>query len=513
MNRKIAMLLALVTAFSLLLNACGGQEGTAQNPSENNGGDPDGASSGGYRDTISLAIPADPVLDGWFTTMVNDVIVGRQIYDPMLRAGENGSVLPGLIEEWEFTDDTHIKVKLREGVKFHDGSDFTSKDIQFYFENMSGATASRNNMFDFANNEIIDDHNMVLALHMPHAEALLSLTRCYVPSSAAVEEMGMDAFTTNPVGTGPYSLVRWDAASEIELVRFDDYWDGPAATEKLLFKVIPDAAARVIELETGGIDIAYSVGTSNYKRVEETDGLKLMSGPATLFILLTYSMSDDILASQDVRYALNYAIDKQAIIDACYEGYYTQMDTIYPADLFGTKQVGNYPYDPEKAKELLAQAGYPDGFDITIQVVADAEKRVCEAIQSMWQNTLNVRSTIIQMTNNDFEADPQNHYMAAVRALSAPNLSGVIINYRMDAGRTLQANDQWLHDQIVLQDSTLDEAKRTEILSEIQDYIFEKGYTMALANGNMAYAMSEKVENFPFDNYGAPYLMDVTVRE
>ena len=508
MKKRRLFSLLLAAAMSLALVSCGNGGDTSGNGTADGGNasqvDADGD---GYKDAVKLAISTDPNLDPWLTGMAYDLNVGRQIYDPLFREGENGEVEPWLAEGYEMVDDTHIKLTLRKGVKFHDGNELTTKDVKFFLDNIesNASAASRFVCYDTANTEIIDDYNMVVALKYPYAEGVYLMTRMYIPSSAAFESMGADKFATAHVGTGPYKMTRWDTASEIELDRFDEYWNGPAATPKLLFRVIPEASSRMIELETGGVDFAYSISTSDYDRVKETEGLTLVEGDSSLFTSLTFSMQEPLFENKDVRYALCYAIDKQFLIDTCYGGYYTIMDTIYPKMLFGAEEVGTVPFDPDKAKELMVQAGYPDGFDITLHVVGEAEKRVCEAIQSMWLQYLNVRAEIIQMDYVNFEA-AGNKYQAAVRTGAATNLTSALVIYKTSFGRTLQVNDQYLNDLVEASDQQTDPAKRLEMVQEIQEYVYDQRYQMAIANAPMVYAMNDKAEGFEFDIFGAPFL-------
>ena len=293
MKKRRLFSLLLAAAMSLALVSCGNGGDTSGNGTADGGNasqvDADGD---GYKDAVKLAISTDPNLDPWLTGMAYDLNVGRQIYDPLFREGENGEVEPWLAEGYEMVDDTHIKLTLRKGVKFHDGNELTTKDVKFFLDNIesNASAASRFVCYDTANTEIIDDYNMVVALKYPYAEGVYLMTRMYIPSSAAFESMGADKFATAPVGTGPYKMTRWDTASEIELDRFDEYWNGPAATPKLLFRVIPEASSRMIELETGGVDFAYSISTSDYDRVKETEGLTLVEGDSSLFTSLTFSM-------------------------------------------------------------------------------------------------------------------------------------------------------------------------------------------------------------------------------
>lgn len=490
MKRTMALILAIVMPFAMTFAA---------------------GSTLQLKDTLSLAIEEEPILDPWLMALAPHLIVGRQIYDSLILKDPDGNYQPRLAEKWKYLDDIHMRLYLRQGVKFHDGNEFTSEDVMYFFKNIgiNASAASRYAAFDIKNTKIVDKYTIDLALKYTYAETLDLMASMYIPSKTAIEKMGNAAFNNSPVGTGPYKLVRWDVGSEIELARFDDYWGGKATTKKILYKLIPEASSRVVELETGGVDIALTVGTANINRIKKTKGLSIVMGASPRYVLLTFSMKDKILSNKDVRYALAYAIDKQALVSACYEGYAYLMDTMYPAQLFGAKKVGVIPYDLPKAKELMAKAGYPNGFTVTLQVVGDEEKRVCEAVQSMWSK-LGVKANIIQMTWINFEA-AGNVYQAAVRTGAATNLSGCIIIYKKSFGRTLQVNDDYLDDMVNRSDTLIDSAERLKLVQKIQDYLYDIRYSVPIANTPMVYAVSDKVKGFEFDSFGAPFLQNVTV--
>jgi len=366
MKRLLCLILALVLVFSLASCKTSTDPGTAA----------DGEKK--VKDTFVIAVDAEPILNPYLMGMNTHLIVGRQIYDSIVNQ-EDGAITPGLAESWEYTDDDMLtfRLHLRQGVKFHDGTEFTANDIKYFFEQIkdNASAASRWSAFDAENSVVVDDYTFDVKLFNLYAETLEILSSMYIPSSAAMQEMGPDEFANAPVGTGPFKLTRWDIGSEIELERFDDYWNGPAASPKILYRVIPEASSRVVELETGGVDMATNIGMANIARVEAMDNATVNLGPSTKWVFMTFCMTDPILSNQDARYALMYASDIKNTVAACYEGYAYTMNTMYPSMLFGARPVPGtddpFPYDVEKAKELLAQAGYADGCEVTVWTVND----------------------------------------------------------------------------------------------------------------------------------------------
>ncbi len=464
-----------------------------------------------YKDTLTIGIESDVVMNPWLTTNASNSYAARQLFDTLIRVEEDGSFSPSLATNWEFVDDTHVRLTLRDDVVFHDGSKFTAEDVMFFFDSLStlSTLVSKYEFVDIPNCVVNNDYDITLALKYSYAETLNLLGNIYIVPKQAYLEMGEDAFGNDPVGSGPFKFVSWTAGSEFTVERFDDYWGDKAQTQYLRFRVIPEASSRIVELETGGIDLCTTPGTANISRVKNTDGLAISMGPSARYVLLTFSMKDELLANKDVRYALCYAIDRATLVDACYEGNAYLMDTMWPRSLFGAKTLPDYEYDLDKAKELMKNAGYENGFEIDLQVVGDEEKLVCEAIQNMWAK-LNVKTNIIQMSWVNYEA-AGNLYQAAVRTGAATNLTNCIIIYKTSFGRTLQVTDTWLDESVQRSDQMVDAEERKALLDEIQDHLYDVRYSMPLANTPMVYALSEKVEGFVFNAYGVPYLSSAKV--
>lgn len=465
-----------------------------------------------YSDTLTVGLAADIGLDPWLNISQN-ATVGRAIYDSLMKVEEDGTVSPMLAESYEYLDDLHLRLHLRHGVKFHDGSDFTSKDVAYYFESIKNyaQVAARFSLFDVENSKVVDDYTYDLAMSYAFADAVNLLGTVYIPCSKAVEEMGIDAFNNAPVGTGPFKVVSWETGSAINMEAFEEYWLGKPATQKLVFRFIPETTSRIAELETGGVDLILGIGTEDIARIDAEEGLHVVTGESPQYALLTFSQTDEILSNQDVRYALGYAIDWDAVIDACYDGYASRMKTMWPAFMFGTEPIGDFPYDLDQAKSLMEKAGYADGFKITLQVDGAAEKKVAEVVQNMW-GKLNVETEIIQMSMPNFEA-AGNQYQVAIRTGGAVNLSDCIVIYTKSFGRSLQVQDDYMDGLVQQSKAEMDAEKRAKIVAELQQYVYDTRWAIPVAQKYTAYAMSDKVENFTFNAFGAPFLYQVRVHE
>ncbi len=364
--------------------------------------------------------PAD-VTDGESIQRMDNIYMGLVEY-------EAGSVLiqPCLATSWEpSADGTEIVFNLRKGVKFHDGTDFNADAVVFSFArqydsnhpyNQYGEWAYWGYMFgDVDKMEKIDDYTVKFVLKRPNASIMTSLAMFTVNivSPTNAEKYKEDTFK-NPCGTGPFKFVEWVKDDHITLEANENYWRERAKLDKLIFKVIPDPSARLMALEVGEVQGIEYPNPADFDRIKANKDLVLMSQPGMnvgyMAMNTGYGYIDankngvrDItdeplvktpgyyepLTKKKVRQAINMAIDKQSIVDNIYIGTAIKAKNGMPPFMLGYNDaIDDYPYDPAKAKQLLTEAGYPDGFEVTLYVMPVSRPymfdppKIGEAIQS-----------------------------------------------------------------------------------------------------------------------------------
>ncbi|MDD4363815.1 MAG: ABC transporter substrate-binding protein, partial [Atribacterota bacterium] len=344
--------------------------------------------------------PAD-VTDGESIQRMDNIFEGLVEY----KTGST-EIMPCLAESWDVSEDgTEITFYLRKGVKFHDGTDFNADAVVFSFErqynpdhpyHQYGEWAYWGYMFsDVDRMEKIDDYTVKLILKEPNASIMTSLamfTVCIVSPSSA-EENKEDAFR-HPVGTGPFKFVDWVKDDHITLVANDDYWRERPQIDRLIFRVIPDPSARLLALEVGEIHGMTYPNPADFDRIKANPELVLMSEPGMnvgyMAMNTGYGYVDankngikdedeplektpgyfEPLTKKEVRQAINMAIDKESIVRDIYMGTASVAKNGIPPFMLGYNDaIEDYAYNPEKAKEMLAEAGYPDGFEVTLHVM------------------------------------------------------------------------------------------------------------------------------------------------
>ncbi len=326
---------------------------------------------------ITVGLNIDPVtLSGLNNTNADQQSVWTHILEQLVYFSADGSeILPGLVTSWEWIDDVTLELRLREGVSFTNGEPFDAESAVYsitqHFESPSYAFMLAEGLE--ADLEIVDDYTVRVHLNMPYSPFLSFLAR----SAAALPpkhhaEVGDDDFGLDPVGTGPYILERWVKGSQIELARNPDYWGEAPPADRIIFKIIPEDAARVAAIETGEVDIALYIPAAAIERLEKVSGVEVVTGRGARKMALLFDVKpwekQNPLQDRRVRIALNLAVDKVSIVEQALSGTAEALpgQWFMPWEFGYNPDIEMFPYDPEKARALLAEAGYADGFDLKL---------------------------------------------------------------------------------------------------------------------------------------------------
>lgn len=285
--------------------------------------------------------------------------ITRQIFNTLLRIDDNGNIVPELAESYEYVTPTELVIKLRKGVKFHNGDTLTAKDVAFSINRMLNKQASKIMINVVKDVVIVDDNTVKLILSQPSSQLLFALAH---PLTSILNERdtvaNKDDVASHPIGTGPYKFVDWGSGEKIVLVAFDDYFEGKPKIDKLIYRAISENTSRLAALETGEIDIAYNVAPIDADTIKNNKNLVLISKPSTSTEYITFNNTKAPFNNKDFRLAVNYAIDKQGIADSIFMGKAHTANSIVNPNVFGyNKDVAGYPYNVSLAKEYLEKSG------------------------------------------------------------------------------------------------------------------------------------------------------------
>jgi peptide/nickel transport system substrate-binding protein len=322
---------------------------------------------------LTIAQPVDPrSLWANSSTAQQEINVSEQISEKLIEFSVDANDFePRLATEWKQLDDTTLQLKLRQGVKFTNGEDFDSASAKASIEAMVKSSAYATFANVIASADVVDKYTINLKTKSPtllHMPALAQGSFQYPARYFA--ELGPDEFGKKPIGTGPFKFTEWLKDNRVTLEANDQYWGGAPAVKTLVMRTIPEGAARLAALEAGEIDFTTDVPLDAVERVERNANVQLFSRPSNRSFFLTAStLTDTPLKNPKVRQALWYAVDVNGLIQGLFKGRGLPLASqILPPGFFGhdpdRKPVA---YDPEKAKQLLAEAGVAAGFDFTFK--------------------------------------------------------------------------------------------------------------------------------------------------
>jgi peptide/nickel transport system substrate-binding protein len=315
------------------------------------------------------------------TTLTHAVNVLVNFYDTLVGRDASLALKPGLALSWRAVDATTWEFKLRQGVRFHNGEPFNAQAVKFSFERMldpktrwPGAGALK----AIKSVTVVDDSTVRFATDRPWPlmPRYLGYYGMIVPPGYLAQN-GEEALIRHPVGTGPYRFVRWVKDDRVELEANPDYWGGRPRISRVVFRAIPSESSRLAELLAGSVHLINLVPPELFKPIQDSPRVKLVEGKSLSVYFVIHNLvniaKDRPLADRRVRQALNYAIDRQAIVASIMHNVGRPVSTFCTDVMLGCDaSVPAFPYDPERARALLREAGYPNGFDFTITTTSGA---------------------------------------------------------------------------------------------------------------------------------------------
>lgn len=534
-NKILSLAFLMLLLVSTALYGC-----NSDNASDDNGDATEENGDSGEPKTLIFGRGGDSVsLDPITVTDGESYKVTKNIFDTLVNFGEQDTEIhPGLAKEWTPAEDgLTYNFVLEEGVKFHDGTDFNAEAVVANFERWAGGDADQfpyyGSMFGgFGDEEghviesvtAVGDFEVEFKLKRPQAPFLknIAMSSFGIASPTAFEEMG-DKFGDSPVGTGPFKFVEWKRNDTITIEKFEDYWvDGEPKLDTVVFRSLPDNSARLNALLSGEIDLADGITPADSATVEGDDNLQLFERPSMNVGYLGLTTTREPFDDPKVRQAMNYAIDKQAIVDAFFEGRGDVAKNPIPPAISGyNDDIEAYPYDPEKAKELLAEAGLEDGFEMELYAMPvprpympDGEK-VAEAIQKNLAD-IGVTAEIVSYEWATYLEKAANGEADAFLLGwtgdngDADNFIYVLLDQdNIGSNNYTYYENQELHDILIEAQTEVDEDVRNELYAKAQEIIHEDAPWVPLAHSTPLLAGGKNVVNFKAHPTGSDKLASV----
>jgi len=550
-NKALVALLTVILSLSFVFAGCGQKEEVKKAASKNEVAtkSEDTKEVENKEKVLVFARGGDSVsLDPSNATDGESYYASRLITETLVAYEDDTTdTIPALATEWKTIDESGLvwQFNLREGVKFHDGTDFNAEAVKINFDRwMFEDNEYRNEGENFEywgymfggypgivkEVRVVSNYVVEIELNSPSAPFIsnLAMPSFGMMSPTAMKKYGKDIFK-NPVGTGPYMFKEWQKDDKVVVVKNKDYWESEPIIDKIVFRAIPDNSARLMELQNGTIDIMTGVSPDDAAIVEEDSNLDLYLRPSMNVGYLAMNMMKKPFDDVRVRKAFNYAVDKQGIIDAFYAGLGEIAKNPIPPSMWGfNDDIENYEYNPEKAKELLAEAGYPDGFKTTLWAMPVARpympqpKEIATALQQQLA-AIGVEAEIVTMDwatylekgqNGEHDAyligwtgdngDPDNFmYVLLDKDNATIGSSGNYSFYKSDE----------LHELLIAAQKESDHQKRDELYKKAQVIVHDDAPWVPLVHSTPPIAARKSVKNYIPHATGGEILfhkMDIT---
>jgi peptide/nickel transport system substrate-binding protein len=311
--------------------------------------------------------------------------IWQHVIEPLIEMDFSRNEYVGVLaESWEFQGRKWL-FRLRKNVRFHDSSPFTSKDVLFSLDRMVNDRKSlqASNFAEVTSVESPDDYTVVITTKQSNAVLLERLNNRFIVSQSAVEKNG-NQLDNYKIGTGPYKLASWQRDGHLVLARNDDYWRAKPEIKEVLFKTVKEESARVAGLLAGQADVISNLPIEEIPRVAKHPRTRVEKVPGYRMYFLAMNVTYKPFDNKLVRQAFNYSIDPNVILKHIYEGNGYVLNGPLSSNMIGyDPAIKRYPFDPKKARELLAKAGYPNGLEVKLYLAPDRHlkgKEVCQVI-------------------------------------------------------------------------------------------------------------------------------------
>ncbi len=485
-RRTGAMLLTVVlTTLTIALSGC----------SSNKAGDDSSK--------IIIGIPQDiSSLDPHYSTGAGTKEILFNVFEGLVKPDESGNLNPAVASEYTVSEDNKVyNFTLREGIKFHDGSAVTVEDIKYSIERNAGTDGSEPLISSFSKIEsvnIVDDSHVDVVLKEGDSDFITQLTVAIIPESNKNPE-------TNPIGTGPYKYVSNSPQENVILTRFDDYWGEKAYLKDVTFKIEANSDAIVMDLMGGSIDMYARITGTQASQLD--DNFEIYEGTMNLVQAMYVNNAEKPFDDVKVRQALCYAINKQEIMDYVSDGAGTAIGSaMFPSytKYYMPELNDTYKTDVEKAKELLSEAGYPDGFEFTITVPSNYIQHVDTAqVISEELKAIGVTANIQEVEWNTWLSDvySDRNYQATVVGVDASTLSAssLLARYVSDAGRNFVNFNSAEYDKAYQNaQDTSDDGAKTDYYKECETILSKEAASVYIQDLPEFVALNKKYTGYVF---------------
>ncbi len=447
------------------------------------------------------------------------------LYDTLVGSNEQQEIVPQLAESWERSEDgKQYTLKLRKDVTFQNGEKFTADAVVETWLTGKDPSNLYPQLFTIATNvEAVDDYTVKISIEKPEVLFLSKLRRWAIVAPEYMRKVGIDEFAKKPIGSGPFRLVERILGDRIVMEANPDYWrKGYPKLARVTFRIIPDSSTRLAAIQTGEIDIANRLSADDVSTLTGVSNVKVISYQNDSLYYVGFKNigngAGTPLENPKVRQALNYAVNRQGIIDAIFNGGASLVSGfILNSDLGYDNAIQPYPYDPEKAKTLLAEAGYEKGFSISMGCPTDAYLNindVCLAIQRDL-SAVGVDATVEFKTSSSYWSEKAYGSVGPLYVDGWASGSGEALDRLQGALDPTGFYNTWvdtkLSDQITTLAATFDRDARAKLYTELQKYMYDNPPFIYLYTQMIFEGVNSKVEGYSPTSTELINLSDISI--
>lgn len=470
------------------------------------------------KDTLTVDLPNDAAtLDPHIQWDTDSYTIYRNIFDNLLTRDTSGAIVPQIAKSWKYLDDTTIEFEIRDDVTFQDGSKLTADDVAYSITRIIDPALKSPQLSQFnqiAKAEVTSPTMVKVTTKSPYPALLAQLVKLSIVPKAYVEKVGAQEFNQKPMGSGPYKLVQWQKGVQTELAANDNYWRAKPPFEHVVFRAVPDVSTRLADLKTGKADLVRDLPADQAIDLKSDPSAQVLSVATERVGYIYINAQAGATKDVRVRQAIAYAIDRQGLIDALLQGFGAEVNVLGAQPIFGyTDKVEAYPYDADKARELVKEAG-AEGAKIEFLTSPSYDRAMVEAIQQML-NDVGLDTEIVALDQATFlkrrQGDAANAGSVALGRWSCAcqDADGVIFPlFRTGSSWAKYSNPEF--DKLVdAARSTLDTDKRLQDYQKAYEILKEDVPGIGLYQGYAVYGASSHLKWQPSPNE-AMFVMDMS---
>jgi len=515
--KQIALLMLVVFTLTAVLSGCsGGKQNVANNDSstESNNDIAPGDPLEGGEITVGISQDLDSSLDPH--AMVAAGTAGTRevlfnVFEGLVKPDSGGNLNPAVASDYT-VDGATLTFTLRDGVKFHNGDTVTAEDVVYSIERVADSSSGSTYVSAFSvvkSVEATDESTVVIELEEADPEFIANLTVAIIPKD-------YDKQDSNPVGTGPFKFVSYSPQESLVIEKYEDYWDDSAYLDKVTFKIYSSIETMILALNSEAIDICAHLGTDNVSQLSE-ESFNILEGTMNLVQALYLNHDVEPFDNLQVRQALCYAVNIEEIMQILADGLGTEVgSSMIPAftKYFNKDLVGYYSYDPAKAKALLTEAGYPDGFSMTITVPANYEPHVKTAEVIVQQlAAVGITATIDSVEWTTWYEDTYvgRNYQTTVVGVDASILTAqaMLSRFATDASNNFTNYSNELYDEVYAQArASTDDSEQVNMYKLLQEILAKDAANVYLQDLCDLVAISTDLDGYEFYPL---YVMDLSL--